>query len=116
MPALVNSRVGSLAGTSGLDGTMVCPLRSKYFKNRVRISLLFIDTSCIQSSCFEIAAQHLADHLGIEPALLQKARLACMLAETRRRLGKSLEPSGTGTRELGFCCAAASLRHNLARH
>jgi hypothetical protein len=42
MPALVNSNVGSLPGTSGLDGTIVCALRSKYFKNRVRISLLFM--------------------------------------------------------------------------
>ena len=29
MPALVNSRVGSLAGTSGLEATTSCPLAAK---------------------------------------------------------------------------------------
>jgi len=33
MPALVNSSVGSLPGTSELDGTMLCPLRSKNLRS-----------------------------------------------------------------------------------
>ena len=32
MPELVNSRVGSLPGTSGADGTMVWPLLAKEFE------------------------------------------------------------------------------------
>src|SRR5258705_3507055 len=39
MPALVKSRVGSWAGTSGEDRTTVCPRRRKYSRNRARISL-----------------------------------------------------------------------------
>src|SRR5712691_11132960 len=39
MPALVNNRVGSLAGKSGLERTRVWPCRSKYCKNFSRISL-----------------------------------------------------------------------------
>src|SRR5438309_12054412 len=39
MPALVNSSVGSFAGSSGLERTRVCPCRSKYCKNFSRISL-----------------------------------------------------------------------------
>src|SRR5260370_7646478 len=40
MPALVNSNVGSLRGTSGLDGTISCPLRAKYSRNAERMSLV----------------------------------------------------------------------------
>src|SRR5882724_5204579 len=39
MPALVKSRVGSWAGTSGEDRTTVCPRRRKYSRNRARMSL-----------------------------------------------------------------------------
>src|SRR5438105_1566390 len=39
MPALVNSSVGSFAGSSGLERTRVCPCCSKYCKNFSRISL-----------------------------------------------------------------------------
>src|ERR1700674_2371763 len=42
MPALVNSRVGSLAGKRGLERTRVWPCRSKYCKNFSRISLPFM--------------------------------------------------------------------------
>src|SRR3546814_10712230 len=40
MPALVNSSVGSLPGTSGDEGTIVCPLLWKNSRNLVRKSLL----------------------------------------------------------------------------
>jgi len=33
MPELANSNVGSLRGTSGLDGTISCPLRAKYSRS-----------------------------------------------------------------------------------
>src|SRR5579863_8740939 len=38
MPALVNSRVGSLRGTSGEDGTMVWPRSAKNSRNPERTS------------------------------------------------------------------------------
>ncbi|MNI54504.1 hypothetical protein D3C73_1094020 [compost metagenome] len=37
MPELVNSRVGSLPGTSGADGTMVWPLPLKNSRKSLRI-------------------------------------------------------------------------------
>jgi hypothetical protein len=40
MPALVKSSVGSFAGTSGLEGTIVCPCLRKYSRNWLRSSLL----------------------------------------------------------------------------
>src|SRR5690606_2705861 len=43
MPALVNSKVGSLPGTSGEDDTTWCPLDSKKERNFWRISEVFID-------------------------------------------------------------------------
>jgi hypothetical protein len=42
MPELVKSSVGSLAGTSGLEATMLCPLDLKYSRKLERISALFI--------------------------------------------------------------------------
>src|SRR5262245_9965064 len=45
MPALVNIKVGSLRGTSELDGTTVCPLRAKKSKNVRRISLALAITA-----------------------------------------------------------------------
>jgi hypothetical protein len=42
MPELVNISVGSLAGTSGLEATTVCPFDSKNFRKVVRISEAFI--------------------------------------------------------------------------
>jgi hypothetical protein len=38
MPELVNSRVGSLPGTSGAEGTMVCPFTRKKSRKSRRIS------------------------------------------------------------------------------
>jgi hypothetical protein len=38
MPALVNSRVGSLPGTSGLDGTTACPFERKNSRKSRRMS------------------------------------------------------------------------------
>ena len=38
IPAFVNRSVGSSPGTSGDEGTRVCPLRSKYLRNASRIS------------------------------------------------------------------------------
>src|SRR5215217_7669258 len=52
MPEFVNSSVGSLPGTSGLEGTIVWPLPSKYFRNRVRISLLFMGVN------YRLSVQH----------------------------------------------------------
>jgi hypothetical protein len=43
MPALVKSRVGSLPGTSELEGTMVWPLDAKKSRKRLRISLLVMN-------------------------------------------------------------------------
>ena len=43
IPELVKSSVGSLPGTSGVDGTIVWPRASKYFRNLVRISADFMD-------------------------------------------------------------------------
>ena len=43
IPALVKSSVGSFAGTSGLEGTRVCPFDSKYSMNLRRISLVRMD-------------------------------------------------------------------------
>src|SRR5574340_380345 len=40
MPALVNSRVGSLPGTSGLEGTTVWPLEAKKSRKLWRMALL----------------------------------------------------------------------------
>src|SRR5690606_12175736 len=37
MPELVNSRVGSLPGTSGADGTIVCPLPLKNSRKSLRM-------------------------------------------------------------------------------
>jgi len=42
IPALVNIRVGSFLSTIGAEGTSVCPLFSKKFKNFCRISDAFI--------------------------------------------------------------------------
>src|SRR5690348_7312298 len=42
MPALVNSSVGSFAGTSDDERTILWPRPSKKFKNRLRISVNFI--------------------------------------------------------------------------
>src|SRR5690606_1819947 len=42
MPGLVKSRVGSFAGTSGLEGTTVCPFERKYSRKLERISFDFI--------------------------------------------------------------------------
>jgi hypothetical protein len=39
MPALVNMSVGSLRGTSELDGTTLCPFFAKKFRKFDRISL-----------------------------------------------------------------------------
>src|SRR4029077_15687728 len=39
IPALVNSKVGSLRGTSGLDGTTSWPCRWKYARKAARMSL-----------------------------------------------------------------------------
>src|SRR5688500_2648439 len=41
MPELTNSSVGSFAGTSELDGTMVWPLERKYSRKLERISFDF---------------------------------------------------------------------------
>src|SRR5690606_16272703 len=43
MPELVNSRVGSLAGTSELEGTIVWSLERKNSRNAERISEVFMD-------------------------------------------------------------------------
>src|SRR5205085_10956274 len=40
MPALVNSKVASLPGTSELDGTIVWPLEAKKSRKSLRISAL----------------------------------------------------------------------------
>ena len=42
MPELTNSSVGSLAGTSDEDGTIVWPRSAKYWRNLLRISEAFI--------------------------------------------------------------------------
>src|SRR5262249_31570414 len=42
MPELTNSSVGSFAGTSELDGTIVCPFDRKNSRKLVRMSLDFI--------------------------------------------------------------------------
>src|SRR5271166_6625297 len=42
MPAFVNSSVGSLAGTSELDGTIACPFLRKNSRKLARISELVI--------------------------------------------------------------------------
>jgi hypothetical protein len=42
MPELTNSSVGSFAGTSELDGTMLCPFEWKYSRKPVRISFDFM--------------------------------------------------------------------------
>jgi hypothetical protein len=43
MPEFVNSRVGSLDGTSELDGTIVWFLERKNSRNAERISDVFMD-------------------------------------------------------------------------
>src|SRR5687767_13867321 len=43
MPELTKSSVGSLAGTSELEGTMVWPLERKYSRKPERISADFIE-------------------------------------------------------------------------
>src|SRR4051812_37679288 len=42
MPELTNSSVGSLPGTSELEGTMLCPFERKYSRKLERISLDFM--------------------------------------------------------------------------
>ena len=44
MPALVNSSVGSLPGTSELDGTTVWPFLRKNSRKLARISALVIES------------------------------------------------------------------------
>src|SRR5919109_1222375 len=44
MPELTKSSVGSFAGTSELEGTMVWPLERKYSRKLERISLDFMQT------------------------------------------------------------------------
>src|SRR5258705_13470321 len=44
MPELTNSSVGSLAGTSGLEGTMVWPFERKNSRKLERISLDFMES------------------------------------------------------------------------
>src|SRR5450631_1535007 len=51
MPLLVKSSVGSLAGTSGADGTMVCPLAAKYSRNLLRMSAAFMRARSSVRSC-----------------------------------------------------------------
>src|SRR5258706_12812302 len=48
MPELTNSSVGSFAGTSGLEGTMVWPFERKYSRKLERISLDFIAAILLQ--------------------------------------------------------------------
>src|ERR1041385_2686978 len=47
MPALVKSNVGSLAGRSGDERTVVCPCSSKYFRKASRSSLPVIIESSL---------------------------------------------------------------------
>jgi hypothetical protein len=48
MPELTKSSVGSLAGTSGLEGTTACPFERKYSRKPERISLDFIARILLQ--------------------------------------------------------------------
>src|SRR5450755_3151140 len=51
MPLLVKSSVGSLAGTSGADGTMVCPFEAKYSRNLLRMSAAFMRIRSSKRTC-----------------------------------------------------------------
>ena len=42
IPAFVKSKLAS-SGTSGADGTMVCPLLAKKFKNSARMSISWFE-------------------------------------------------------------------------
>src|SRR5450755_941512 len=55
MPLLVNSSVGSLAGISGADGTMVWPFEAKYSRNLRRMSAAFIRARSLSGDgCVEV--------------------------------------------------------------
>src|SRR3954451_21819989 len=47
MPELTNSSVGSFAGTSGLEGTMVWPFERKYSRKLERMSLDFMEPTIL---------------------------------------------------------------------
>ncbi len=51
MPELVNSSVGSLPGTSGLEGTMLWPFERKYSRKLERISFDFITNILMHGTC-----------------------------------------------------------------
>jgi hypothetical protein len=48
MPEFTNSSVGSFAGTSELEGTIVCPFERKYSRKPERISFDFITMILLQ--------------------------------------------------------------------
>ena len=76
MPALVNSKVGSLRGTSGLDGTISWPFLAKKSRNAARISLvvcmreivaLAVPMQEADSRIFEHSARDAARWRGVAP-------------------------------------------------
>src|SRR3546814_827802 len=67
MPELVNSRVGSLPGTSGADGTMVWPRAEKNSRKSRRMSEVVRVLGAAELQAVEgIAASVLAGHTGGE--------------------------------------------------
>src|ERR1043166_7309366 len=69
MPALVNSRVGSLAGSNGDERTRVCPCRSKYSRNFSRISLPVIQNG-------EFSTANCTIGMGSEWVIIDSSRRA----------------------------------------
>src|SRR5213075_2490617 len=59
MPELTNSSVGSFAGTSGLEGTMVWPFERKYSRKLERMSLDFMEPTILPGG-----AEKPAERLG----------------------------------------------------
>src|SRR5436190_10376643 len=76
MPELTNSSVGSFAGTSGLEGTMLWPFERKYSRKLERISLDFIQIILLQCGKKPGAPRTLRETpaLCVDAAVLQEPR------------------------------------------
>ena len=68
MPALVNSKVGSSAGTNDEEGTSRCPLATKNSRNSRRMWDDFMPGNISQASLAYHLAHHLADLVAGESA------------------------------------------------
>src|SRR5215218_2391221 len=78
MPELTKSSVGSFCGTSGLEGTMVCPLERKYSRKLERISLdftrRFYFTNAKSRGAADTPEPLSQENLGVDAPVLEQPR------------------------------------------